>query len=145
MMVLHRNLRTTPTSPNYKALSMFCEVKVKLLSRVRLFATPWTVPNRLLHPRDSPGKSTGVGCHFLLQEIFSTQGLNPGLTYCRQTLYRLNHQGDFYLWIWRCHRIPDGNFRTVLGQKYFLMWKRYISDLFCKNSFHDVLDYMFQS
>ena len=24
-------------------------------------------PTRLLHPRDSPGKSTGVGCHFLLQ------------------------------------------------------------------------------
>ena len=24
-------------------------------------------PIRLLHPWDSPGKSTGVGCHFLLQ------------------------------------------------------------------------------
>ena len=43
MMVLHRNLRTALTSPHYKALSMFCEVKVKLLSRVRLFETPWTV------------------------------------------------------------------------------------------------------
>ena len=28
---------------------------------------------------DSPGKNTGVGCHFLLQEIFSTQGSNLGL------------------------------------------------------------------
>ena len=26
-----------------------------------------------------PGKSTGVGCHFLFQGIFPTQGLNPGL------------------------------------------------------------------
>ena len=26
---------------------------------------------------DSPGKNTGEGCHFLLQEIFPTQGLNP--------------------------------------------------------------------
>ena len=25
---------------------------------------------------DSPGKNTGVGCHFLLQAIFLTQGLN---------------------------------------------------------------------
>ena len=25
------------------------------------------------------GKNTGVGCHFLLQEIFPTQGLNPAL------------------------------------------------------------------
>ena len=48
----------------------------------------------LLHPWDFPGKSTGVGCHFLLQEIFPTQGLNPGLPHCRQTLYRLSHQGS---------------------------------------------------
>ena len=36
-------------------------------------------PTRLLCPWDSPGKSTGVGCHFLLQGIFLTQGLNPHL------------------------------------------------------------------
>ena len=29
-----------------------------------------------------------MGCHFLLQEIFLTQGLNPGLPHCRKTLYR---------------------------------------------------------
>ena len=38
-----------------------------------------------------PGNNTGVGCHFLLQGIFLTQGLNPGLLYCRQTLYHLSH------------------------------------------------------
>ena len=32
-------------------------------------------------------------CHFLLQGIFPTQGLNPGLPYYRQTLYHLSHQG----------------------------------------------------
>ena len=36
-------------------------------------------PARLLCPRDSPGKNTGVGCHGLLYRIFSTQGLNPCL------------------------------------------------------------------
>ena len=36
-------------------------------SRVRLCATPWWQPTRLRHPWDSPGKNTGVGCHFLLQ------------------------------------------------------------------------------
>ena len=41
--------------------------------------------------RDSPGKNTEVGCHFLLQGIFPTQGLNPGLLYCKQILYHLNH------------------------------------------------------
>ena len=33
---------------------------------------------------DSPGKNTGVGCHFLFQGIFPTQGLNPGLLHCRR-------------------------------------------------------------
>ena len=35
-----------------------------------------------------------LDCHFLLQGIFPTQGLNPGLPHCRQTLYRLSHQGS---------------------------------------------------
>ena len=30
-------------------------------------------PPRLLCPWNSPGKNTGVDCHFLLQEIFLTQ------------------------------------------------------------------------
>ena len=36
-------------------------------SRVRLWATHRRQPTRLPHPWDSPGKNTGVGCHFLLQ------------------------------------------------------------------------------
>ena len=32
-----------------------------------------------------------MGCHFLLQGIFPTQGLNPGLLHCRQILYRLSY------------------------------------------------------
>ena len=35
-------------------------------SCVRLCATLWTELTRLLCPQDSLGKSTGVGCHFLL-------------------------------------------------------------------------------
>ena len=42
----------------------------------------------------TPGKSTRVGCHFLLQGIFPTQGSNPGLLHCRQALYHLSHQGS---------------------------------------------------
>ena len=42
---------------------------------------------KLLCPWDSPGKNSGVGCHFLLQGIFPTQGSNPGLLHCRQILY----------------------------------------------------------
>ena len=41
---------------------------------------------------NSPGQNTGVGCHFLFQGIFPTQGSNLGLSHCRQTLYSLSHQ-----------------------------------------------------
>ena len=37
---------------------------------------------------DSPGKNTGVACHFLLQGIFPPQGSNPQLLHCRRILYR---------------------------------------------------------
>ena len=45
---------------------------------------------------EPPGKpeNTGVGCHALLQGIFSTQGLDPGLPHCRWILYHLSHQGS---------------------------------------------------
>ena len=46
-------------------------------------------PTRLLHPWNFPGKNTKVDCHFLLQGIFLTQGLNLGLPHGRQTLYHL--------------------------------------------------------
>ena len=44
--------------------------------RVRLFANLGTVAPQLLCLWDSPGKNTRVGCHFLVQEIFPTQGWN---------------------------------------------------------------------
>ena len=66
--------------------------KCYFLSHVWLFATPQTILH--LCPQNLPGKNTGVGCHFNLQEIFPTQGLNPGLLHCRQMLYCLSHQGS---------------------------------------------------
>ena len=43
------------------------KVKVKSLSHAWLLATHGLQPTRLLCPWDLPGKSTGVGCHCLLQ------------------------------------------------------------------------------
>ena len=51
-------------------------------------------PARLLCPGNPPGQDTGVGCHALLQGIFPTQGLNPGLPHCRQILYFLSYPGS---------------------------------------------------
>ena len=38
----------------------------------------YNLPGSSVHG-DSLEKNTGVGCHLLFQEIFPTQGLNPGL------------------------------------------------------------------
>ena len=49
-------------------------------------------PRGLYSPWRSPGQNTGVGSLSLLQGIFPTQGLNPGLPHCRQILYQLSHK-----------------------------------------------------
>ena len=64
-------------------------VVVQLLSCARLLRPHGLQPTRLLNPWDSSGKSTRVGCHFLLQGIFLTQGSS---LYCRQILYQLSHE-----------------------------------------------------
>ena len=64
-----------------------CVVKVSVISD-----SLW--PLGLYSPWNSPGQNTGVGRIFLLQGIFQTQGLNPGLPHCRQILYELSHKGS---------------------------------------------------
>ena len=45
-------------------------------------------------PCNSPGQNAGVGSLSLFQEIFPTQGSNPGLPHCKQILYQLSYQGS---------------------------------------------------
>ena len=45
-------------------LDFVCEVTSVMCNSVRLHRQQ---PTKLPRPRDSPGKNTGVGCHFLLQ------------------------------------------------------------------------------
>ena len=53
---------------------------------------------------------TGVGSLSLLQGIFPTQGLNPGLPHCRQILYQLSHKRSpkhkcvYEYWSGKCWR-----------------------------------------
>ena len=50
---------------------------------------------------DSPGRKTGVGCHSLLQEIFPTQGSNPGLPHCSRILDQIrSHQESPRILVW---------------------------------------------
>ena len=75
--------------PFLKTLSVV--VVVQSLSHVQLFVTPWTVAHC---PCDFPGKNTGVGCYFLLQGIFLTQGLNLGLLHWQVDYLPLLTQGS---------------------------------------------------
>jgi len=51
-------------------------------------------PHGLYCPWNSPGQNTGLGSCSLLQGIFPTQALNPGLPHCGRILYQLSHQGS---------------------------------------------------
>ena len=91
--------RNTFSDPNFSfPLLQGCECSVvsDSLRHFRLY------PARLLGPWDSPGrKNTGVGCHFLLQGIFLTQGSNPHL-------FRLLHWPAGSLpWVWYSVRVSN--------------------------------------
>ena len=65
-------------------------------------------PHGLQSPWNSPGQNTGVGSHFLLQGIFLTKGLDPGLLHCRWILYQLNHQGSPRILEWVIYPFSSG-------------------------------------
>ena len=94
-----QSLHVTGIFKGHSAKKRWESESVRSLSHAWLFVmsdflTPWTVAARLLCPWDSPGKNSAGCCHFFLQGIFLTQGLNPGLPRHRQTLYLLSHLGS---------------------------------------------------
>ena len=66
-------------------------------------------PHGLYSPWNSPGQDTGVGSLSLLQGIFPTQGLNPGLLHCWQILSQMSHKG-----------IPCGVFHCVSVSQFII-------------------------
>ena len=114
---------------------MSCKVKVKSLSGVRLFETPWTVAYQVPPSMKFSRKSIGVGCYFLLQEIFPTKGLNVALPHYRQMLYRLSHQGslshqEFHA---RMSVIKDRNSKDLTeAEEIKKRWQEYTEELYKK-------------
>ena len=53
----------------------------------------WQLHELIVAHQAPPGKNARVGCHPPLGDI-PTQGSNPGLPQCKQTLYPLSHQGS---------------------------------------------------
>ena len=107
-----------------KPLSDKRKVKVKLLSRVWLFATPWTVAYQAPPSMGFSRHEYWSGFHFLLQRIFLTQGSNLGLLHCRQMLYGLSHQGSLLSDIWFANIFSHtvGCFFILLICRSFLVW-----------------------
>ena len=75
---------------------------------------------------DSPGNSTGVGCHALLQDIFPNEGSNPALPHCRQILYWLSHNSErrkktFHNWpVYRYWGDKESTFTSVIKEEVML-------------------------
>ena len=70
------------------------KVKVKSLSRVRLFATPWTVAYQAPPSMGFSRQECWSGLPFPSSGIFPTQESNLGLPHCRQMLYRRSHHSN---------------------------------------------------
>ena len=101
---------------------------------VRLFATLWTVARQAPLSMGFSRQDTRVGCHFLLQGIFPTQGLNlcPCVSY-------VSCIGRRVIYHWATWEAPDPSIQldnylmnsiiSFLKYKvwYLLLWKWYLS------------------
>ena len=85
-------LNTIDWGPTVIRHSADYEEKWKSLSHVHLFATPWTVACQV--PLSMEFSRPEYWSHSLLQGIFPTQGLHPGLPYCRRIPCHPSHQGS---------------------------------------------------
>ena len=128
-----------------------------MFSHVQLVVTPWNSPGipewvAIPYPGDLPDpgikprspalqvdslpaelpgkpKNTGVGSLSLLQGIFPTQGLNPGLPHCRWILYHLSYQGSPRILEWVAYPFSRGSSwprnRTgvsCIADRFFTSW-----------------------
>ena len=92
-------------------VSMSCSATKSCLT----LCDPWTIACQAPLSMRFPGKSTGVGCHFPLQGISLTQGLNPRL---------------LHLLHWQVDSLPVNHLRSKIGlvltiSWFFLVWKAF--------------------
>ena len=86
-------------------------------------------PRGLCSPWHSPGQNTGVSSLFLLQGIFPTQGLNPGLLHCRQILYQVSHKESPRILEWVAYPFSSWSSRprnwtrvSCIAGRFFTNW-----------------------
>ena len=86
-------------------------------------------PHGLNSSWNSPGQNTGVGSLSLLQEMFPTQGSNPGLPHCRKILYQLSHKGNPRILEWVAYPFSRGSSQpknwtgvSCTAGRFFINW-----------------------
>ena len=107
-LVGHADSRRTGTVANITQFLRINKVLVTQSYQTLCDCMDCSPPGSSIHG-DSPGKNTGVGFHALLQGIFATQGLNPGLLHCRLILYHLSHQGSPRILEWVAYTFSRGS------------------------------------
>ena len=103
LLLTSNSWQTCPVSPGVLA----AQVCLTLLPEASQAPLPW----------DSPGKNAGVGCHFLLQGIFLTQGSNthvPSLLDWQAESFATEPPGKPTLFPW-----SFAFFRTLLWEMQF--------------------------
>ena len=90
-------MNITPRKDTVKVRSLFVSYIVVAKSCLTLLQPHGLQPTRLHCPWDSPGKNTGVGCHFLFQGIFQTHGSNPSLLHWEVNSLPLSHLGSPFI------------------------------------------------
>ena len=71
-----------------------------------------TLCNPMYSPWNSPGQNTEVHSLYLLQGLFPNQGLNLGLSHCKQILYQLSHKGNPRILEWVAYPFSSRSFQT---------------------------------
>ena len=112
--------------PQIRVKSRMC---CAVLNRIRLCnPVDCSVPGSSVHG-DSLDQNTWEGCHALLQRIFSTQGLNLGLSHCGQILYHLSHQRNprtrewvAYLFSWETSQPRNLTGISCIAGGFFTSW-----------------------
>ena len=112
-----------------------CLIKFELIFVYGVFSESHSVVSDSLRPHglysswNSPGQNTEVGSLSLLQGIFPTQGLNPGLPHYGRILYQLSHKGSPRILEWVAYPFFRGSSRprnwtgvSCIAGRFFTNW-----------------------
>ena len=119
----------TSITVDFNKLHIFLMQYFKCESESRSVVSNCLQAHGLYSPWNSPGQNTGVGSLSLLQGIFPTQGLNPGLPHCGWILYQVSHKGTPRILEWVAYLFSSGSSQSrnqtgvsCIAGRFFTIW-----------------------